>query len=479
MVAALAACCLMVPGEARGEEVGRFSPSEAGSQWFVADSLDMTSDRVMFTKWVTDYSYKPWVVYDGGGEGVASIVEHQVVGNLGVASTFFDRFRVGVNLPVSLYTVGESWGGYPAPSAVALGDVRLSVDARLFGRYGSPFTMAVGGRGYFPAGVGGAYIDREGLAFDGHVLAAGSAGYVTYAGRGGYTFGMTEAGAGVADAKLAVGAKLMDGDLFVGPEASYVTPVRGDSLFSVGASSLEVMLGSHYDVTPSWRVGLGGGVGFFGAVGTPMARGLMTVEWMWNQPLPVPVPLPPPPLVVEEPAPVVVVLPEPPKVVDTDGDGVPDELDSCPALAGSTEPGVKTKGCPVKIVVDEKTLIDGIAFEKNAAAVKQSSSAAMDQVLTTLKSLPPNSKFRVEGHTDNKSGKKKSVELSKKRADAVVKWFVDKGFAAEKFDSAGLGQEKPVESNATTKGRAKNRRVEVYIIEENTESKAPEGTDKK
>ena len=465
--------------------VSLFSPVEAGSDWFTADSLDFRSSRHMAVRFTGDYAYKPLVVYGSDGAEVGSLVEHQVVGNLGVSSVFFDRVRVAANVPASLFSAGESFSGgsvdYSAPVSIALGDVRASVAARLFGRYGDPFTFAVGTRAQLPTGWRDAYIDQDVFQFDGHALFAGTVKDFMYAGRFGYNFDKFDVKSGIVDANLALGASLLQGDLFLGPEAKYATPIDSVSIFSPSAALAEVMLGSHYKFTPSWKVGLGGGVGFLGSLGTPRARGMMTVEWVWNKPVPLPPPPPPFSPVVEEPPPPapVVAVPEPPKVVDSDGDGVPDSEDTCPGVAGAVAAGVKSKGCPVKIVVDEKTVIDSIDFEKNGNAVKQSSSAALDQVLQTLKSLPPNSKFRVEGHTDNKGNKKKSVALSKTRAEAVVKWFVDKGFPADKFSAEGMGQERPVESNKTKKGRAKNRRVEVYIIEESAAPAAPGGTEKK
>ncbi|MBO8130094.1 MAG: OmpA family protein [Candidatus Marinimicrobia bacterium] len=76
--------------------------------------------------------------------------------------------------------------------------------------------------------------------------------------------------------------------------------------------------------------------------------------------------------------------------------------------------------------------------------------------------------IRVEGHTDNlpiRSGKyKNNWELSTARALNVVKFLIENTGIPEKYFSAmGYGEFRPIASNNTPTGRAKNRRVEIYV----------------
>ena len=82
------------PEQNPGFTLRRFSPAEAGSQWFSADSLDLTGQKDVSVRFVGDYAYKPLVLYNltDGSEKVA-VVRHQMVGDLGAASTFFNRLR--------------------------------------------------------------------------------------------------------------------------------------------------------------------------------------------------------------------------------------------------------------------------------------------------------------------------------------------------------------------------------------------------
>jgi OOP family OmpA-OmpF porin len=75
-----------------------------------------------------------------------------------------------------------------------------------------------------------------------------------------------------------------------------------------------------------------------------------------------------------------------------------------------------------------------------------------------------NKNMQVIGHTDSVGTASYNVGLSKRRAEAVTAWLVDQGgIPKEDLTTTGVGAAKPKESNATAKGRAQNRRVEVVM----------------
>lgn len=71
--------------------------------------------------------------------------------------------------------------------------------------------------------------------------------------------------------------------------------------------------------------------------------------------------------------------------------------------------------------------------------------------------------IRIEGHTDDRGGDNLNQALSQRRADAVREALVARGVAASRIRTVGLGKSRPVATNATAEGRARNRRVEVIL----------------
>ncbi len=69
----------------------------------------------------------------------------------------------------------------------------------------------------------------------------------------------------------------------------------------------------------------------------------------------------------------------------------------------------------------------------------------------------------IVGHTDNTGNANKNKELARERAEFVKQYFVRNGFNANVIDVDSKGQEKPIASNKTKEGRAKNRRVEITL----------------
>jgi outer membrane protein OmpA-like peptidoglycan-associated protein len=70
-------------------------------------------------------------------------------------------------------------------------------------------------------------------------------------------------------------------------------------------------------------------------------------------------------------------------------------------------------------------------------------------------------KLSIEGHTDSVGGAEPNLKLSEARAATVVAELVKAGIAATRLSSAGAGLTKPLATNETSDGRAKNRRVEL------------------
>jgi len=146
---------------------------------------------------------------------------------------------------------------------------------------------------------------------------------------------------------------------------------------------------------------------------------------------------------------------------DSDGDGVPDYLDKCPDVPGVPE----NKGCPevkeeVKKVLQKA--LNGIEFESGKSTIKSSSFAILNQIVTIMKENPAYL-LEINGHTDNVGNASKNQVLSQERADAVKAYMESKGVEGKRMTAVGFGQDKPIDTNNTAAGRAKNRRVEFVV----------------
>jgi outer membrane protein OmpA-like peptidoglycan-associated protein len=71
--------------------------------------------------------------------------------------------------------------------------------------------------------------------------------------------------------------------------------------------------------------------------------------------------------------------------------------------------------------------------------------------------------LRIEGHTDNQGQREANLRLSQARAEVVKAYLVKKKVADTRLKAFGAGPDKPVESNDTKEGKAKNNRVELMI----------------
>lgn len=103
----------------------------------------------------------------------------------------------------------------------------------------------------------------------------------------------------------------------------------------------------------------------------------------------------------------------------------------------------------------------GILFDFDSAVVKPESDATLAEIVTLLTDDPTLTLF-VVGHTDMTGGYDYNLELSRRRAGAVVSALAGRfGIAANRLEAAGVGPLAPVDENATEAGRAHNRRVEL------------------
>ncbi|MBI3394515.1 MAG: OmpA family protein [Spirochaetia bacterium] len=108
--------------------------------------------------------------------------------------------------------------------------------------------------------------------------------------------------------------------------------------------------------------------------------------------------------------------------------------------------------------------LNAILFEHNSARLTPESREGLAAIADVLKKHPDR-EVRVSGHTDSTGSYDYNQKLSEERARSVVKTLTEEhGIDRKRLSYKGFGQTKPVDSNTTPEGRAKNRRVEVLIV---------------
>ena len=108
------------------------------------------------------------------------------------------------------------------------------------------------------------------------------------------------------------------------------------------------------------------------------------------------------------------------------------------------------------------TMPGALAFASGSSVVVPAAHAALDQIAKAMIAVPQ-SKVTVIGHTDSFGTSRNNQSLSAARAKAVVAYIAGKGVEVERMTAVGKGESEPVADNATTKGRAANRRVELLL----------------
>lgn len=174
------------------------------------------------------------------------------------------------------------------------------------------------------------------------------------------------------------------------------------------------------------------------------------------------VPAPPPPqptrsipTVVDTPADIgPIVLPAPlPEIADNDADGIPDDLDNCPASDAGIE--VDDSGCAVF-----NGVVDGVNFERGSAQLTAEARTRLDSVIRTLRQHP-DALVSIAAHTDGRGREEDNLALSRDRAITVARYLITRGVPKALMSARAFGEYQPIADNETPEGRALNRRVEI------------------
>jgi len=418
----------------------------------------------------------PVVVTDEqSGDNVAAPLHQALTMDFLASIGLFDFAEIGIHLPLDLVYSGDNLavGGNNFAASEGIGDLRILPKVDFVRTESFGFGLALPVR--FPTGNDLALRGAGDLTFEPKLLLSFGGGRLAFGVNVGYLLHSSDAGSeGPGGNALTFGGALryrlptdsenwvLHGEVF----GSYESQQQNAAFHNF---PVEGLLGFIYEATPRWHIYLGGSTGISDGVGAPDFRVVLGVRYTNVG------------------------------FTDRDADGIYDERDRCPSRAEDYDDYEDDDGCPDNdndrdgIADDDDECPDAaedpgggdhdgcpergraeyrkgrivvlgkIRFKTDSAELLGSSDPILDDVATTMK-RNPGLKVKVEGHSDNVGDAGYNRKLSGERARSVKLALMRRGVAANRLDAEGYGETRPIATNKTERGRAKNRRVEFRIV---------------
>ncbi len=505
----------------QGFAAQNYDPSYAGDNFFAAPQATVKGHLLPAAKLTFNYGYNPVRIIGPNGQVIpqGTVIKDQLYFHVDLSLALLERLRIDVGLPVAAVQTGDPQSpGSPGVQGGRLGDMRVGLRGSLLGTAKDVFALGVQGDLVLPTGSPADFTGAGSTRGHLRVLASGAFAerFIYSAGLGVMIAPHQDVGLGDVGTSLtySAGAAMLfaDGAFQVGPE------LFGSTVFSRGASPLEVLLGARYRYK-DLVFGAGLGTSLTGAPSAAVVRGLVNIAW---EPQPAPPPAPVVACVTAAPVDasasrdrdadgvadlqdacqfdVGVKNADPakngcpadedldgiadaadqcpgdpglrahngcPPPADQDGDGILDAEDVCPTVAGL--PDGEKKGCPLvtaELKVAHIELAERVRFAHNKTELEPESESVLRSVAKVMTDHPELLKVSIEGFTDDRGHPAYNVQLSADRAAAVLEWLVKNGgIDRKRLTSAGHGSEQPIAANDTEAGRKANRRTEVRVIE--------------
>jgi outer membrane protein OmpA-like peptidoglycan-associated protein len=132
----------------------------------------------------------------------------------------------------------------------------------------------------------------------------------------------------------------------------------------------------------------------------------------------------------------------------------------------------------VELKKDKIEIHEKIQFALDKSEILPVSFGLLDEVAKVIQENPHVQKVSIEGHASDEGDENYNLSLSKARAEAVRAYLVSKGVAADRLNSTGFGEGKPLVANDTPENREKNRRVEFNITKQELTAEAGQESSK-
>ncbi len=124
----------------------------------------------------------------------------------------------------------------------------------------------------------------------------------------------------------------------------------------------------------------------------------------------------------------------------------------------------RPKPAHVSVSASELKISQAIHFEQDSAALASDSDSLLFEVADALAINPRIARIEIQGHTDNSGAPEHNQGLSEARANTVMDWLSAHGIDPQRMSARGYGQDRPLSSNVTSQGRARNRRIQFVIV---------------
>ena len=133
-----------------------------------------------------------------------------------------------------------------------------------------------------------------------------------------------------------------------------------------------------------------------------------------------------------------------------------------PYTMSITSPGDSILVGLTRIASGNSITLNNLYFDYDSDKILPNSYAEIQRLMLFLKQNK-NIKIKIVGHTDNQGSNAYNLDLSRRRAEALMNALIQKGISADRLIAEGKGSTQPITTNDTEEGRAQNRRVEVII----------------
>jgi outer membrane protein OmpA-like peptidoglycan-associated protein len=133
----------------------------------------------------------------------------------------------------------------------------------------------------------------------------------------------------------------------------------------------------------------------------------------------------------------------------------------------------KPKNALVAVQAKEIIIRQQLQFGVDSAVILPASTGLLTEIADVLLKNPRIRKVEVQGHTDGSGTPMHNQKLSEDRANSVVAWLTAHGVASDRLTAKGYGDSKPIVPNVTELNKARNRRVQFIIIDQDPAPAAP------